>query len=78
LFERAKLCRDKLEAITTQSSFVLGEVHGSAFLSASCVRAFRLAATSLANLHDPKIDECWKMCSSIISLLGKVSLFKLS
>jgi hypothetical protein len=72
LVERAQLCRDKLEAIVSQSSFVLGEVHGAAFLGSSCVRAFRLAASSLVGGNDPQIDKCWNTCSNIVSLLGKV------
>lgn len=69
LFESAKSCRDKLESMS-QASFVLGEVHGAAFLGASCVRAFRLAAS--ATEIDSKVDECWDICCGIVSLLGKV------
>lgn len=70
LIKDAKSCRDILTTMT-QASFVLGEVHGAAFLGSSCVRAFRLAATTCMN--ETALAESWDICSDIIILLGKVN-----
>ena len=67
----AKSCHDKLKAIL-ESSFVVGEVHGSAFLGSSCVRAFRLAMAEERNDEEcPDTSNCWEHCCGIVSLLGK-------
>ncbi|KAL9182267.1 hypothetical protein ACHAXT_012919 [Thalassiosira profunda] len=68
----AKTCGEKL-ATMSEGSFVVGEVHGAAFLGAACVRALRLAAAgNMANDEDhPIISECWENCCRIVSLLGK-------
>ncbi|KAL7535755.1 hypothetical protein ACHAXR_007187, partial [Thalassiosira sp. AJA248-18] len=66
----AVICREKLH--TMSSSFVLGEVHGAAFLGSSCVRAFRLAvAEKTIDEENSNISNCWEQCCGIIALLGK-------
>ena len=67
----AKSCHVKLKAMY-ESSFVGGEVHGSAFLGSSCVRAFRLAMAEERNDEEcPVTSDCWEHCCGIVSLLGK-------
>ena len=74
LIKNAKSCKDLLNTMS-QSNFVLGEVHGAAYLGSSCVRAFRLAATT--SMNEPVLAECWSVCSFIIILLGKVRILML-
>jgi proteasome component ECM29 len=59
----------KLETMF-QPSFILGEVHGAAFLGSQCVRAFRLAEDSGEN-NAADVSECWKVLANIVSLLGR-------
>jgi len=67
----AKSCHDKLKTMY-ESSVVVGEVHGSAFLGSSCVRAFRLAMAEERNDEEcPDTSGCWEHCCGIVSLLGK-------
>jgi len=54
-----------------EPSFVLGEVHGAAFLGSQCVRALRLAETRNEQDTDDGISDCWTACAGIVSLLGK-------
>lgn len=72
LLHRATLCREKVGTMI-HSSHVLGEVHGAAYLGASCVYAFlAMSQNSVSDETDPRISQCWEVCSSIIALFGKV------
>ena len=69
----AKICHEKLSTMS-ESSLSVGQIHGAAFLGASCVRAFRLAVAQLPNNNleeDSNISDCWQYCCGIVSLLGK-------
>ena len=66
LAKNAKECNEKLQK-AFESSYVVGEVHGAAFLGSSCVRAFRLAVGDDLELE----NDIWEICSGIVSLLGK-------
>ena len=70
LSKMANICMTKLESMFGPS-FLLGEVHGAAFLGSQCVRAFRLAETGKEQDADDGISNCWKSCADIVSLLGK-------
>lgn len=67
LLKTATICSMKLETMF-QPSFILGEVHGAAFLGSQCVRAVRLAEGS--GEHND-LSECWKVLANIVSLLGR-------
>ncbi|KAL7549336.1 LOW QUALITY PROTEIN: hypothetical protein ACHAWF_012606 [Thalassiosira exigua] len=66
-----KRCREKLSTMF-ESTFVVGEAHGAAFLGSYCVRAFRLATAEQVNDEEhPCISACWEHCCGIVSLLGR-------
>jgi len=70
LLKLANLCKTKLETMF-EPSFLLGEVHGAAFLGSQCVRAFRLAGTGKEQDADDSISDCWTACADVVALLGK-------
>jgi proteasome component ECM29 len=62
-----ELCARKLTAMQSDL-FMLGEVHGAAFLGSRVLRAFRLRVSSE---DSPDISKCWNLSSDILSALGK-------
>lgn len=68
-------CSKKLASMQ-QTTFVVGDIHGAAFLGAHCVRAFRLWAnrspntTISKNADDGLEASCWLTLTSIIKSLG--------
>ena len=77
LASAAKRCKEVLETLseTSQTSLVVGRVHGAAFLGSSCVRAFRLAAAAenreAESNQGATEEECWEHICATVSLLGK-------
>jgi hypothetical protein len=53
----------------SQSS--VGETHGSAFLGAQCLRAFRLRLAELHSTANDGYDSAWDTASTLIGLLGQ-------
>jgi hypothetical protein len=51
--------------------FLVGEVHGAAFLGARCSRAFRLLASKKKSSAGSSIDACWELVNIIIAALGR-------
>jgi proteasome component ECM29 len=62
-------CARKLTAMQNES-FLVGEVHGAAFLGARCSRAFRLLASKKGSSAGSSIDTCWESVNTIIAALG--------
>lgn len=50
--------------------FMIGEVHGAAFLGAQCFRAFRLKAVASGSDTSPIEASCWTSASQFIDHLG--------
>jgi proteasome component ECM29 len=71
LHHDSRVCVEKLKTILG-SSFIIGEVHGAAFLGSTCVRAFRLASSENPMDKDClNFSDCWDGCCELVSLLGK-------
>lgn len=51
--------------------FLVGEVHGAAFLGARCSRAFRLLASKKRSPAGSSVDACWESVNKIIAALGR-------
>ena len=51
--------------------FLVGEIHGAAFLGARCSRAFRLLAFKKMSPVSSSIYACWESVNTIIAALGR-------
>jgi proteasome component ECM29 len=51
--------------------FLVGEVHGAAFLGARCSRAFRILASKKRSPAGSSVDACWESVNKIIAALGR-------
>ena len=62
-----QLCFDKLNALSTDY-FIVSEIHGAAFLGATCIRANRLINANKTGNYDD--DEHFEKSGEIVKLLG--------